>query len=159
MVFVKPVVPVPLPSIYIHHMKRIIFISVTLLFLTACDDNAIVNVYDKTILKVPLPCLKLTVFPENKMIKQTMETLYHFNETCPYHLDISYKNGITCNSTQNVQTKCINGFPSSYLNMEIRKGLSLKYSYYIDLMSAVSQKDIKKGFKRLDKDLHLGEKM
>jgi len=84
-----------------------------------------------------------------------MEKLYLFKDNCPYHLDISHKSGITCNSTQNVQTKCIEGFPSSYLNMEVRKGLSLKYSYYIDLMSDVTQEDVEKGFERLSKDLLL----
>ncbi|RRS31599.1 MAG: hypothetical protein P794_03505 [Epsilonproteobacteria bacterium (ex Lamellibrachia satsuma)] len=134
-------------------MKQIVFVCISFLFLTACGDKAIVNVYDKKIQKTPIPCLKLTVFPKNKMISQTMEKLYTFDDNCPYHLDISHKGGITCNSTQNVQTKCINGFPSSYLNMEVRKGLSLKYSYYIDLMSEADEEDVKKGFERLDKDL------
>lgn len=87
-----------------------------------------------------------------------MRKLYAFEDNCPYHLDISYKNGITCNSTQNVQRKCIDGFPSAYLNMEVRKGLSLKYSYYIDLKSDVTREDIEKGFECLSKDLKLDSK-
>ena len=39
--------------------------------------------------------------------------------------------------------------------MEVRKGFSLKYSYYIDLMSKVEQGDIEKGFERLEEDLKL----
>lgn len=139
-------------------MKTTIPLCICLFFLSACGDKAIVNVYDKTILKNPLPCLKLTVFPKNEMIRKTMESLYTFDETCPYRLDISHKRGITCNSTQNVQTKCIEGFPTSYLNMEVRKGLSLKYSYYIDLMSDVTKEDVKEGFERLSKDLEVGSK-
>ena len=138
-----------------NRIKQLTLLSIAVWFLTACDDKAIVNVYDKNILKTPIPCLKLTVLPPNTMIQTTMERLYPFRENCPYHLDISYKNGITCNSTQNVQTKCIEGFPSSYLNMEVRKGFSLKYSYYIDLMSKVEQGDIEKGFERLEEDLKL----
>ncbi|AKF25318.1 hypothetical protein YH65_07890 [Sulfurovum lithotrophicum] len=136
-------------------MKKTISLCICLFFLSACGDKAIVNVYDKNILKTPLPCLKLTVFPKNEMIQKTMEGLYTFDKSCPYHLDITHKSGIACNSTQNVQTKCINGFPSSYLNMEVRKGLSLKYSYYIDLMSDVTEEDVKKGFERLNDDLVL----
>jgi len=138
-------------------VKQAILVSISSLLLTACNDKAIVNVYDKKILKTQLPCLKLTVFPKNKMISQTMEALYPFKESCPYHLDITHKSGITCNSTQNVQTKCIEGFPSSYLNMEVRKGFSLKYSYYIDLMEDVTKEDVEEGFERLRKDLMLSD--
>jgi len=139
----------------LKRIKQLVLLSIAVWFLTACDDKAIINIYDKNIPKTPIPCLKLTVLPPNSMIQTTMERLYPFTENCPYHLDISYKNGITCNSTQNVQTKCINGFPSSYLNMEVRKGFSLKYSYYIDLKSDVTREDVEKGFERLKEDLNL----
>jgi hypothetical protein len=134
-------------------MTKILFGIITLLLLTACEDKSIVNVYDKTILKSKIDCLKLAVFPQNKMIIQSMKSLYTFDDRCPYTLDISYKNGIRCNSTQNVQSKTINGFPSSYLNMNLRKGLSVKYSYYIDLREDVEKEDLEKGFERLKKDL------
>ncbi len=124
------------------------------LLFTACnDDHAMVNVYDKSILKIPITCMKLQVFPKNKTIEDTMHRLYHFDDSCPLRLEISYKNGITCNSTFNVQTKSINGFPSSYLNMELKQGFSLKYSYYIDLMEDVREEDLKKGFARMQEDL------
>ena len=125
----------------------------TLFLLTACEDKSIVNMYDKTILQSKIECLKLTVVPKNELIIQTMESLYTFDKHCPYALDISYKNSIQCNSTQNVQSKCINGFPSSYLNMKLRKGLSVKYSYYIDLREDVAKVDLEEGFDRLKKDL------
>ena len=126
----------------------------TLLFTVGCQDtHALVNVYDKSILKTPITCMKLQIFPQNVMIEQTMKSLYRFDEICPLRLAISYKNGITCNSTFNVQTKSINGFPSSYLNMELRQGLSLKYSYYVDLDENVSEDDLKAGFERIKKDL------
>jgi hypothetical protein len=126
---------------------------------TACDDDsAMVTVYDKEILNTPVSCLKLHVFPQNRMIEETMRHLYPFDSSCPLKLEISYKNGITCNSTFNVQTKSINGFPSSYLNMEIREGFSLKYSYYIDLKEEVGPEDLKKGFERIHDDLRFEEK-
>jgi len=82
-----------------------------------------------------------------------MQHYYRFDPTCPLQLTITYKNGITCNSTFNVQTKAVNGFPSSYLNMELREGFSLKYSYYIDLDENVTAKDLEKGFERMKEDL------
>jgi len=136
-------------------MQKILFGVVTVLFITACDDNAIVNVYDKTILKTPIPCLKLSVIPETKFLTETMKSLYSFDEQCPYTLDVSYKNSITCNSTSNVQSRSISGFPSAYLSMKVRQGLSVKYSYYIDLKEDVSSKNLEKGFERLKKDLIL----
>jgi hypothetical protein len=133
--------------------------TLLLFFLTACgDDNAMVTVYDKAILDTPISCMKLHIFPKNKMIEETIQHLYRFDPSCPLKLDISYKNGITCNSTFNVQTKSINGFPSSYLNMELREGFSLKYSYYIDLKGEVKPKDLEKGFDRIRKDLRLERK-
>jgi hypothetical protein len=126
---------------------------ISIFLLTACNDHAIVNIYDKSILKTPITCMKLQVFPKNEMIEQTMNRLYHFDPSCPMRLEISYKNGITCNSTFNVQTKSISGFPSSYLNMELKKGFSLKYSYYVDLTEDVTSEDIEHGFERMQEDL------
>ena len=137
-------------------MKKRFFTFGILFSITACGNKAIVNVYDKSIQKTSIPCLKLILYPPNAMIEKRIKQHYRFtNRSCPYRLEISYKNGIACNSTQNVQTKSINGFPSSYLKMEIRKGFSLQYSYYIDLMSKVDSDDIDDGFKRLEEDLKL----
>lgn len=125
------------------------------LFLTGCEDKALVNVYDKSILDTPITCMDLRVIPPNKAISNKMHSLYHFDQNCPLHLDISYKNSIVCNSTHNIQAKSIQGFPPSYLNMKLRKGFSLKYSYYIDLSSDVTDKDVEKGFNRIKKDLNI----
>jgi len=114
-----------------------------------------VNVYDKSILNTPITCMHLVVTPPDEEIEASMRKLYRFDRECPMQLTVSHKNGITCNSTYNVQTKSVNGFPSSYLNMELRKGFSLKYSYYIDLMEDVGKKDLERGFKRMKEDLHL----
>jgi hypothetical protein len=126
---------------------------------SGCDNtDAMVNVYDPSILKNPPTCLKLQVFPSNTMIEETMHKLYRFDPHCPVRLDISYRNGITCNSTFNVQTKSLSGFPSSYLNMEIRKGFSLKYSYYVDLKSDVTSEDLEEGFEKIREDMQLKER-
>ena len=140
-----------------YFIKTLFFVLFLTLFFAGCEDKSIVNIYDKSILKTPIKCLKLTIIPENEKLKKALEELYHFDDSCPVHLDLSYKSGIKCNSTQNVQRKSIEGFPGSYLRMEIRKGLSLKYSYYIDLDEDVSQKDVQRAFKRIKKDLDIRE--
>jgi len=126
------------------------------MLLSGCgNDKAMVTVYDKTILDTPPSCMRLVVSPPDSEIEHTMRKLYAFDKTCPLQLTVSYKNHITCNSTFNVQTKSVNGFPTSYLNMEVRQGFSLKYSYYIDLMEDVTKKDLERGFERMREDLHL----
>lgn len=124
-------------------------------FFVGCGDDALVTVYDKTLLQEPAKCLSLYVTPPNDMIETTLKRLYHFDEDCPLHLQVSYKNGIRCNSTFNVQSKAIGGFPSSYLNMELRKGFALQYSYYIDLKEDVTPRDLEKGFEKIKEDLRL----
>ncbi len=146
-------------SLLSHFTSPSLFLIVVTLFVSGCDDKAMVNVYDKSILGRPIKCMRLTVTPPDEKIEAAMRKLYRFDQICPMQLTVSYKNGITCNSTFNVQTKSVNGFPSSYLNMELRKGFSLKYSYYIDLMEDVTPKDLEKGFERMKEDLRLEEKI
>lgn len=137
--------------IFINKIPLGIFL---ILLLTGCEDKPIVTVYDQSILQTPIACMRLNVLPDDTAITKTMHSLYPFDKDCPLYLSITYKNNIVCNSTHNVQSKSINGFPTSYLNMEIRKGFSLQYSYYIDLTEDVNSEDLKKGFKRMSKDLN-----
>jgi hypothetical protein len=39
--------------------------------------------------------------------------------------------------------------------MEIRKGMSLEYSYYIDLQHKPNSQDIQKGWQQITKDLDI----
>jgi hypothetical protein len=134
-------------------MKYTLFAITTLLLLTACDDKAMVTIYKKKITQHPISCMKLNVFPEEPMIIQTLKKRYHFNEDCDLTLDVSYKSGIKCNSRFNVATKTTTNFPNSYLKMELRRGFSLQYSYYIDLTKKPNVDDVNSGFDRLEKDL------
>jgi len=134
-------------------MKYALFAITTLLLLTACDDKAMVTIYKKKITQHPISCMKLNVFPEEPMIIQTLKKRYHFNEDCDLTLDVSYKSGIKCNSRFNVATKTTTNFPNSYLKMELRRGFSLQYSYYIDLTKKPNVDDVNSGFDRLEKDL------
>jgi len=135
-------------------IRRFLLALTLLLALSACDKKTI-NIYDKDILHTPIDCLTLIIEPNNLTMQQTMQKLYPFKEGCKHALHISYRNCIKCNSSFNIQTKALQGMPSSYLNMEIKEGNSLKYSYYIDLYSNVEQSDLEKGFKHLKKHLEI----
>jgi hypothetical protein len=125
------------------------------LFLAGCEDRSYVNVYDKNITRQEIPCLKLQVFPPDPTAERAIEKLYPFRESCPYTLQLSTKSGIHCNSNANAPTKTLSNFPSSYLRMELRKGMRLLYSYYIDLTHAPEAEDIERGMERMRSDLKL----
>jgi hypothetical protein len=48
--------------------------------------------------------------------------------------------------------------PKSYLQMQLREGLDVKYSYYIDLYSNVDIDDIENAFNRLEEEIIKVEK-
>ena len=127
-----------------------------LLLLTAfsgCSDNAIVKIFDKDISKNKIPCIRLIVFPPDKVLEQTLKKLYKFSPDCDYRLEVSKKGGIVCNSNQNAAKKTLSTFPSSYLRMDVSKNSKPVYSYYVDLKENVSSEDVKSGFYRLQKDI------
>jgi len=115
-----------------------------------------VNVFDEKIAKEEISCLKLVVF--DKDVKETLQELYSFDESCDVLLEVSLKSSITCNSNQNVDKKILSNFPSSYLRMQLYKGKTLFFSYYIDLKESVSKKDVKNAFLRVQKELNFKEK-
>ena len=130
------------------------FALLLLLFFQACSDNASVNIFNKNITKTKLECMRLVVFPPNEMIESKLNNLYDFDSTCKTKLDVSFKSGITCNSSHNSDKKALSDFPSSYLKIQIMKP-NLAYSYYIDLTHDVEAKDVQKAFERIEKDLKL----
>ena len=124
------------------------------IFFQACSDDASVNIFNKNITKTKLECMRLVVFPPNEMIESTLKSLYNFDSTCKTKLDVSFKSGITCNSSHNSDKKALSDFPSSYLKMQIMNP-NLAYSYYLDLTHDVEPKDVQNAFKRIEKDLKL----
>ena len=134
-------------------MKHLHILLTALLFLTACDDKAMVNIYKKEITETPVTCMKLRVSPEDSTITKRLKDRYHFDENCDLTLEVSYKSGIVCNSSYNAAQKTLGTFPSSYLKMELRRGMALQYSYYIDLTSKPTEGDVDSGFDRLEKDI------
>jgi len=115
-----------------------------------------VNIFNEQIAKEEITCMKLVVF--DKEVKETLEELYSFDESCDVLLEVSLKSSITCNSNQNIDKKILSNFPSSYLRMQLYKGKTLFFSYYIDLEESVSKKDVEKAFLRLQKELNFKEK-
>jgi len=127
----------------------------TLFFLSGCGDNATISINEKNLPKEKIHCLKLLVFPPDEQLQKSFEELYTFTQECPYLLEVSAKSGITCNSNQNYQTKATGEFPSSYLRMQVNKGRTILYGYYIDLLESPSKEDVKRAFSRLEEDLSL----
>jgi hypothetical protein len=99
--------------------------------------------------------MRLELTPFNIVAMNTLKQLYSFKKNCNYSLTLSQKSAIVCNSSFNADKKALTKFPTSYLNLTLKKGDKLLYSYYIDLSDDVEESDIKRGFKRLKEDVKL----
>ena len=117
--------------------------------------KAYVNLYDVQLKRQKIPCLSLSVYPPNPSIENALKNAYVFQANCPWKLAIKTKENIHCNSNQNSDKKALTAFPNSFLRMEIRKGFSLKYSYYVDLTKAADPDDALEGFDRIISDLKI----
>ncbi len=117
-------------------------------------NDAVVHVYDKAIFRTPPPCLRLDDYELNATVRDKLSQHYRFSRTCPYLLHIDYKCDIRCNSPYNASRK-IGRFPSAYLRIEIRKGMSLLFSYYIDLDDTPDSDTIEEAFENIVKTLRL----
>jgi len=138
-----------------QHLPKTALLLAAVWLLTACNDKSIVTVYDQSVMRSPVTCLRLLVVPDDVVIRETLESLYAFQKECQQRLEVSYRSQIVCNSAYNAPQKALSNFPTGYLNMEIRKGLKLQYSYYIDLDRKPDASDVKKGFAQIKKDLKL----
>jgi len=135
--------------------SNLFFWSAIVVLLTACnDDKAMVTCYDSAVKTHPITCLGLQIVPEDQQMREVLLRLYPFGKGCAQRLSVSYKSGIVCNSAYNAPQKALSNFPNSYLNMEIRKGMTLQYSYYIDLDHKPTSDDIERGFSRMQKELN-----
>jgi len=123
------------------------------LFFSACSDNSIVTIYDKSVLKEDSKCVELIIFPPNKTIEETLKAQYTFKDNCALKFEVFTKGRIHCNSNQNSQTKAMGKMPSAYLRMEITKKNKTLYSYYIDIIDEIQALHVENGFSRMKKDL------
>ena len=124
-----------------------------LLLLTACEEKAKPIVTKNSTLKTPLTCLGLSTLDQKDELTKHLRQLYAFKKECDYRVTLSYKQDIVCNSSHNVALKTTGKFPKSFVKLEVRKGLTVVYSYYVDLYSNADEEDVEEGFERLQNDL------
>jgi len=136
---------------YLH----IFIIFVIIFFLTGCEKKYKPVIVMGSILEHPIECLKLNPANMDKNFISILDRLYTFQNTCPYTLSLSYKKDIVCNSTYNTQAKSLGSFPKSFLKYEVRKGLGVKYSYYLDLSHNVDNATIEESFEMVLNNLNL----
>jgi len=126
---------------------------ILLIFFISCEEKAKPSVIIHSDLERPISCMKLNKLAGDKELLNSLEKLYDFNQSCALILTLSSKKDIVCNSTNNIMSKNMGKFPKSFIKLELRKGLNVEYSYYVDLYSNVDKDDVKEGFERLKKDL------
>jgi len=132
--------------------KFSIFFMAMLLFI-GCNERSKPVVKVDSNLSKPIQCMALDSTGIEKEFSNRLNQLYNFTSNCPLKLSINYKKNIVCNSPYNPNMKNVSKFPKSFLNIELREGFDIKYSYYVDLYSNVDEEDIEEGFLRLKKDL------
>ncbi len=132
---------------------KIFLYLIPLIFFVACEEKAKPRVTISSDLKRPISCMKLNKLADDKELLSHLEKLYTFTDNCPLTLTLSSKKDIVCNSTNNMMSKNMGKFPKSFVKLELRKGMKLQYSYYVDLYSNVDEDDVEEGFERLKKDL------
>jgi len=133
-------------------MKILAFLMI-LLLLTACEEKRKPVISMDSKIQLPLTCLKLNSLGKQKEFEDTLQKLYTFQSSCPHHLTLSYKKDIVCNSGYNASGQSLGKFPKSFLKLEVRRGLDVEYSYYIDLLDNVESGDVEEGFATLKKDI------
>ncbi len=132
---------------------KIFLYLIPLIFFVACEEKATPSVIISSDLKRPIHCMKLNKLADDKELLSHLEKLYAFDDSCPLTLTLSSKKDIVCNSTNNMMSKNMGKFPKSFVKLELREGMKVEYSYYVDLYSNVDEDDVEEGFERLKKDL------
>ncbi len=134
-------------KIFVQTVFSILFIAI----LSSCN-KAEITYYNKKLKSNKIACLSYS--PKSRvLLDNSLESMYSFKSNCRYKLELSYKSDIVCNSPYNYSQKTTTNFPSAYLNLEVKKGFNLEYSYYIDLTQKPTVNDLKKAFDRLRVDI------
>jgi len=133
-------------------MKKYLYLS-ALIFFVACEEKAKPKVTIDSDLMLPIRCMKLNILGDDKELVNSLNNLYTFDNRCALTLTLSSKKDIVCNSTNNMMSKNMGKFPKSFLKLELREGMKIEYSYYLDLYSNVDEDDVVEGFERLKRDL------
>jgi hypothetical protein len=127
-------------------------VIVILIFIAGCEEKAKPVIISNSSIQKPISCLALERVDNNDLVKK-LESLYKFSDNCEYKLALKYKKDIVCNSAYNANMKSMGKFPKSFIQLEVRKGLTPVYSYYVDLYHNANSDDLKEGFDRLKKDI------
>jgi len=133
--------------------KSLILLSSLLLF-AGCGREPMVKIYPEA-KEANITCLKLHVNPKSRKIEKALNGLYSFDPSCETVLEVKHKENICCNSNQNAFRKAVSDFPRNFLRMEVRRGFSLLYSYYLDLDKEADAEDAVRAFDRAKRDLRL----
>jgi len=128
-------------------------IFLMLILFTACEEKSIARVTKSDTLFVPISCLRLDSLGLDRVFLNKLNSLYTFNKACNLNLHLSSKKDIVCNSSHNMMSKNMGKFPKSFLRLEVRRGMKIEYSYYIDLFHNVDEDDLEEGFAILKKDI------
>ena len=99
--------------------------------------------------------MEFRLLPPRKDLENAFRSLYPFRRHCPFLLEVQHKENIRCNSTHNVQQKCLGQMPHHFLRMTLRKGLSPLYEYYVDLDRPPGPEEAKRAFGRMAEDLKI----
>jgi len=134
-------------------MRYFGFLFFLLMGVMGCDEREVARVNHALTHATPLSCLKLNTIGLEPAFKEVLFLEYAFDDACPWTLDVRYKRDIVCNSSYNAVSKNLGKFPRSFLKLEVREGMKVVYSYYIDLYDNVDKSDLQRGIKRLKKDL------
>jgi len=135
-------------------MRLNILLFITFILLSACQERAKPVIKKSDNLATPISCMSLNELGvDNREFVATLNSLYSFDKSCPLRLSLSYKKDIVCNSSYNAMSKNMGKFPKSFVRLELREGMRIVYSYYVDLYSNVDEDDLVEGFTQLKKDL------
>ena len=134
---------------------RVLSLLLLLFLFSACQEKAKPVIRKSSTLKTPVTCMKINLLADDKELTDKLRLLYSFDDNCPLDLTLSYKKDIVCNSSYNAVSKNMGKFPKSFLKLELRRGMKVVYSYYVDLYSNVDEEDVEEGFLQLKSDLLL----
>jgi len=138
--------------VHLKSIVQIVFSGLFFLFLSACDSDAIININDKNLKSHPLKCLAF-IPKNNSELERSLKQLYLFDKRCRYKLELSYKSSILCNSPYNIPLKTTSNFPTAYLELDVRDGMKILYSYYRDLTDKPTVDELKEAFEHLRDDI------
>ncbi|WP_457596832.1 hypothetical protein [Hydrogenimonas sp.] len=132
-------------------MKTLLWLLLAAL-LAGCGPKPVTKRYDAADER-PITCLRALVVPPDEALQKSLAALYPFDGRCDVTLEVRHKENVCCNSTHNAARKNLGPFPRHFLRLEVRRGLTPLYSYYVDLDHPADGADLRRAFERVRHDL------